>query len=96
MSSPAKYRIQSLIFDIKKQSPIEVVEWLKSHGFKHEKLDVMKEGFYWRARQLSPQYLRKIGYGDFRTITLSEDEGIKMVLAYPKEKKVKEVKIPEQ
>jgi hypothetical protein len=83
MSDAAKnYRLQSVLFDIKKNSVQDVIDFIKEHKFKLHKIDIMDNGFYFRVRQLTPTYLKRIGYTEFRTITIDEMRGIKMIIAY--------------
>lgn len=76
------YKVQSLLFDIKKNSVNDVIEFITKHNFKLKKIDIMDNGFYFRVRQLTPQYLKRLGFTEFRTITIDELKGIKMIIAY--------------
>ena len=80
------YKVHTILFDISKNTLEEVLDFLINHKFKLKKIDVMENGNYYRARQLSPEYLKRIGYDDFRTITLDKNKNIKMVIGYNRNK----------
>jgi hypothetical protein len=76
------YKVQTLLFDINKNSASDIVNFLTKHNYKMKKFDIMENGSYVRSRQLTPQYLRRIKYDEFRTITLDKNKNIKMIVAY--------------
>jgi phage anti-repressor protein len=76
------YKIHTIIFNKNKNTFDDVVNFLKRHKYKIKKLDIAENGDFIRARQLSPEYLKRIGYDNYRTITLDDKKDIKMIIGY--------------
>lgn len=82
------YKIHTILFDKEKNDFDDVIRFLKNHKFKIKKLDIAESGEYIRARQLSPEYLSRIGYDDYKTITLDNEKNIKMIIGYKRKTEV--------
>ena len=59
------YKIQSIIFDKDKWSLENSKKWVLVHGFKLKKVDDKKKTY--RFRQLTPSYIKNIGFNKFIT-----------------------------
>lgn len=81
------YKVHTIIFNKDKNTLEDVVDFLARHDKKIKKITL--EGNFYRARQLSPEYLKRIGFTEYRTITLDKDNDIKMVIAYKKDREIK-------
>jgi hypothetical protein len=73
-----------VLFDKNSWTPASARKWLKAHAFKSPAVESGRD--YLRFRQAAPTRFQK---ATFRTITFSEQEGIKAVIAVPKKGKVK-------
>ena len=76
------YKVHTVLFDKDKNSLDDAVLFIQSHDFKLKKIDLIDQ--YYRFRQLSPEYLKRTGYTEYRTITIDKKKNIKLVLAYKK------------
>lgn len=72
---PKSSSIQSLLFKKEEWTVPKAVQWLDKHGYGYSKVDVTDN--YYRFRQFPPR-------GRMRTITFSEEDGIKAVVSFPK------------
>lgn len=70
--------VQSIMFKKHLWTVPKAVEWLDKHNYAYDKVDITDQ--YLRFRQFPPR-------GEMRTITFSEDDGIKAVLSYGKRKR---------
>ena len=75
------YRIQSVLMPKRLYDAKSAKEWVIANGFKVKKVDET-ENFY-RFRQLSPQYIERLGYTVYRTKKLKD--GVELVIAYKEE-----------
>ena len=71
--------VQSVLFRISTYSLADCLEWLRSHNYTYNKLDVAKH--FYRFRQVSPMKLKKEGCNNYRTIDIN-DGNILLVEAY--------------
>ena len=78
-SSP-DYKVQSVLFKRPSWTEQHACSWLAQNGFKNKGVDVKKDHF--RFRQLTPSYIKKLGYTHFVTKTLPH--GIDLIIAYKK------------
>lgn len=72
------YYIQSVIFRKTVYSKKQAIDFLKSNGFKFNKLDET-DNFY-RFRQINPQLLEDTGFNKVRTKVISK--GIEFIIYY--------------
>jgi hypothetical protein len=79
-TKPDNYKIHTVLIDKKKNSLDDALNFIVDHKYKLKKIDLIDE--YYRFRQLSPQYLKKLGFTEYRTITIDKKRNIKLVLAY--------------
>lgn len=70
-------QVQSIMFEKHIWSVPKAAEWLDKHGFSYEEVDIT--GKYFKFQQFPP---RKV----MRTITFSEDDGIKAVISFSNKK----------
>ncbi len=82
--SNPNYKLHTILFDKTKNSLDDAILFIQNHDFKLKKVDLLDE--YYRFRQLSPEYLKKLGFTEYRTITIDKKNNIKLVLAYKKQK----------
>lgn len=66
----SNYKIQSILFDKDKINFEEAVDWIIHHGDKIKHVDETDTQF--RFRQLSPIYLKRIGYNKYVTKRLND------------------------
>jgi bisphosphoglycerate-dependent phosphoglycerate mutase len=72
------YRVQSVAFDKSLYTPEQVHEWVRSHGYKYSKIDETDTQL--RARQVSPEYLKRLGFTQY--VTKNIGHGIQLILVY--------------
>ena len=66
-------KIQSILIDTHKFTLRKAYDWVVTHGFKHNKIDVKTK--YYRFRQFNPK-----PYKQYRTINITD--GIKAILEF--------------
>jgi hypothetical protein len=76
------YKIHTILIDAQLNKLSDAIEWVVSHGYELNKVDVLPNGEYYRFRQESPNSLKSSGYTEYRTIQLDPIANIKLVLAY--------------
>lgn len=76
--SDSDYKVQSIVFDKNQIGLQEAIDWVISHGDKVKKID--ETDTQYRFRQLSPDYLKRKGYTDFRTKRLNDV--VSLILVY--------------
>lgn len=69
--------LQSVIIPKKIMTRKQAIDYVKLH-FKYKKIEETENNY--RFKQLSPEYLKKIGYNKYYTKT--QDSGIKLVFAF--------------
>jgi hypothetical protein len=74
------YKVQSVIFDKSKNSLQTAYDFIEKHDFKNKGVDE-KEDTY-RFRQYNPSYLKKLGFTEYRTITIDKKNNIQLIIAY--------------
>lgn len=74
------YYIQSIIFNKYKNDIEKVISWVINHDFKVKKIDENPQSY--RVRQINPDYLKSLGYNEFRTIDVDKKNGIQFIMAY--------------
>ena len=79
-NKPDDYKLHTVLIDKNKNSLEDAIDFIVKHKYKLKKIDLLDE--YYRFRQLSPQYLKKLGYTEYRTITIDKKNNIKLVLVY--------------
>jgi len=72
------YKLQSILFPKNKFTYEQATQFLSNHKFKNKGVDE-KENFY-RFRQLSTDYLKRLGYTNYKTKVLNN--GIELIIAY--------------
>jgi hypothetical protein len=70
--------IQSVLIPKDKYTLYDAIIYLYNNDYKIKKID--ETIHLYRARQISPETLRKKGYTNY--ITVNKDNGIKLVIAY--------------
>jgi hypothetical protein len=75
------YKTQSVIFNKKYNTLAFVRQWLREHDYNTDNIDHEPPHFY-RARQYNPTYLKRIGYDEYRVITIDKIRDIKLIIAY--------------
>ena len=78
MSEDPNYKVQSILFDKDKISLDEAIEWVINHKDKINKIDETETQY--RFRQISPEYLKRKGYTEFRTKRLNDT--VALIIAY--------------
>jgi hypothetical protein len=73
-----EYKTQSIVFEKDQIGLQEAIDWIVSHGDKIKKIDETETQY--RFRQLSPVYLRRKGYKDYRIKKLNAI--VSLVLVY--------------
>jgi hypothetical protein len=76
--SMSDYKLQSIVFEKNEIGLEEAIDWVISHGDKIKKIDETETQY--RFRQLSPDYLKRKGFTEFRTQKLNEV--VSLILAY--------------
>jgi len=71
--------VQSVLFKSSVYTLNDCLEWLKSHNYNHNKVDIAKNFYRWR--QVPPITLKRKGYLNYRTISLNNGN-ILLVDAY--------------
>ena len=71
-------KIQSILFSKDKITLEEAIDWVVSHKDKVKKIDETET--QWRFRQISPEYLKRKGYTEFRTKRLNDT--VALIIAY--------------
>ena len=74
----SEYKVQSIVFEKDEIGLREAIDWVMSHGDKIKKIDETETQY--RFRQLSPAYLKRIGYKEYRPKKLNDI--VSLVLVY--------------
>lgn len=77
-ASPDATRVQSVLFDASLWGPRQAEAWARNH--RYTPIKVERTARYVRVRVQEPSEMRK---GSFRTITMSDTDGIKAVIGVP-------------
>ena len=72
------YKVQSILFEKDQIGLQEAIDWVVSHGDKVKKID--ETDTQYRFKQLSPDYLKRKGFTEYRTKKLNEI--VSLILAY--------------
>lgn len=75
----ARVGTQSLLFHAHKWTKAGAQGWAQAHGYEWRDVDPPKSGRYWRLRQADPA-----GFRAMRTITFSDEQGIKAIIGDPR------------
>lgn len=77
----SNYKVQSIVFEKNKLSSIEeALNWIVEHKYNIKKVDETDTQL--RFRQLSPDYLKRKGFTEYRTKVLNPV--ISLILVYTK------------
>jgi len=68
--SDADFKVQSILFDKNQISLQDAIDWVICHNDKIKKIDETQTEY--RFRQISPEYLKRKGYTEFRTKRLND------------------------
>jgi hypothetical protein len=74
------YKVQSIVFEKDMIHLQEAIDWVVSHGDKVKGID--ETDTQYRFRQLSPVYLKRKGYTEYRTKQLNDV--VSLILVYKK------------
>jgi hypothetical protein len=70
--------IQSILFNKHIYTKKQALDFLKHHGYNHNKIDITPN--FYRFRQIDPEYLQNLGY--MRVINKKIAQGIEFIIYY--------------